>query len=250
MENVKFQHNPEGTIPLSGFLYIFVKGLTQNKKNTMKKLALTALVATWALLSHTTAWGQNFDVILNDGINISSLVGLEDVSPNAGLYSEIGVNYKFNDTFGVELGVAWSEQGAMSAIDDTFYTYEYDYLNLPLLATYNLPNNNITLFMGVQAGCFLIAKYTYEHPSVMGDGFVSGEGYFNSEEFHPWDFGATIGLRWLAIPELDLGFEVRYTHGITQTHNGVATSMKDYPIISVPNNRNSVFRIGMYITLW
>lgn len=215
----------------------------------MKKVVLTILVTAWALLANTPAWGQRFEVIVNDGLNFSSLVGLKDVSPNVGLYSEIGVGYKFNDKLGAELDLAWSEQGAMSAVGDIFYTYNYDYLNIPLLATYKLPKN-LTLLLGVQAGCFLIAKYTYETPSVLDEGYVSGEGYFDSSEFHPVDFGVSVGLRWLAIPDLDFGIEVRYTHGITQTHNGIATATNGLPHISVPNNRNSVFRIGAYFLLW
>jgi serine/threonine protein phosphatase PrpC len=113
----------------------------------------------------------------------------------------------------------------MSSVGDVFCTYNYDYLNIPLLATYKLPKN-LTLLLGVQAGCFLIAKYTYETPSVLDEGYVSGEGYFDSSEFHPVDFGVSVGLRWLAVPELDFGIEVRYTHGITQTHNGIATATK------------------------
>ncbi len=214
----------------------------------MKKFVLTTLVTVWALVANTPAWGQRFEVIVNDGLNFSSLVGLKDVGPNVGLYSEIGVGYNFTDKLGVELDLAWSEQGAMSSVDDIFYTYNYDYLNIPLLATYKLPKN-LTLLMGVQAGCFLIAKYTYETPSV-DEGYISGEGYFDSSEFHPVDFGVSVGLRWLAVPELDFGIEVRYTHGITQTHNGIATATNGSPYISVPNNRNSVFRIGAYFLLW
>ena len=210
----------------------------------MKKFALTALVAAWALLGQTPAWGQKFEVLLNDGLNFSTLVGLENASATAGLYSEIALGYHFNDALGVELGLAWSEQGAMNTIGDNFFTYEYDYLNFPLVGTYTLPNQKFTFFAGVQAGCFLIAKYTYENSSDMG------HGYIDSSKIRPFDFGGTVGLRWLAAPEYDLAVEVRYTRGITPTQTGVATSTYDHPDVLVPNNRNSVLRIGVSWALW
>ena len=216
----------------------------------MKNFALTALVAAWALLGQTPAWGQKFEVLLNDGLNFSTLVGVENASATAGLYSEIALGYHFNDALGLEFGLAWSEQGAMNSIGETFYTYEYDYLNFPLVGTYTLPNQKFTFFAGVQAGCFLIAKYSYESPSLLGDGVVSDDGYLKSGEFRPLDFGATVGMRWLAAPEYDLAIEVRYTRGLTPTHKGVATSTYDDPLVYVPNNRNSVLRIGVSWALW
>ena len=216
----------------------------------MKKFTLMALFAVGALLLHTPTWGQKFEVIINDGLNFSSLVGLDDSSSNVGIFSEIGVGYKFNDKLGVEVDVAWSEQGAMHSIGNNLYTYSYNYLNFPLLGTFNLPKHNLTIIAGVQAGCFLNAPYTYECLSESGDVILdSGKGYLESSKFRPWDFGATIGLRWLAVPELDLGFEVRYTRGLTPTHTGMATSTSN-PSVIIPNNRNSVFRVGFYFLLW
>ncbi len=214
----------------------------------MKKSILVALAMVWGLLWSLPALGQNAYMILNDGLNVSSLAGLEGVSPKVGLFSEIGIGYKFNPTLGVEVGASWSEQGAMYSDENGRYTYDYNYLNIPLMGTISLPRH-ITLLAGVQVGAFLSATYLYEMPSVLGNGSVFGEGEFDKSEFHPWELGATLGVRYLAVPKLGLGIEARYTLGITQTHNGVSDSIAGRPHISVPDNRNSVFKLGVFVSL-
>lgn len=214
----------------------------------MKKIVLAALAMVSALLWSSPTFGQGAYFIVNDGANISSLIGLEGVSPKVDLYSEVGIGCKFNSTLGMELGASWSAQGATYIDKGSRYTYDYNYLNIPLLFTVSIPKH-ITLLVGAQAGAFLDATYAYEMPSVLDGGTVLGEGKFDKSEFHPWDFGATLGIRCLMAPKLGLGIEMRYTMGVTQTHNGVSDSLSGRPHISVPDNRNSVFRVGVFINL-
>lgn len=218
--------------------------------NGMKKIALMVVTAVCCAFVNTPAWGQKLELILNDGVNFSTLVGLQGVEAKTGLYNELGVGFKFNDRLGLEVDVAFSEQGAMSVVDGSSYLYDFSYLNIPLLATYTLPKQHLTFLAGVQAGQFVSASYTYQTPSVVGEGFVSGNGKFDKSEFHPWDVGVSVGARWLVIPSWGLGLEARYTLGITQTHNGVSDSMSTNPYISVPDNRNSVLRVGLFLVLW
>ncbi|MBR4851298.1 MAG: PorT family protein [Tidjanibacter sp.] len=216
----------------------------------MKKIALMVVMAVCCAFVNTPAWGQKLELLVNDGVNFSTLVGLKDVETKTGIYSELGVGYKFNDRLGLEVDIAFSEQGAMSVVDGSSYLYDFSYLNIPLLATYTLPKQHLTFLAGVQAGQFVSATYSYQAPSVVGEGFVSGEGKFDKSEFHPWDVGFSVGARWVVIPSWGFGLEVRYTLGITQTHNGISDSMSSNPYISVPDNRNSVLRVGMSWALW
>lgn len=214
----------------------------------MKNKIFAFIVLAWGLMVATPAKGQQIEFIINDGVNISSLVGVDDMSPKFGYFSEVGLGYKFNPTWGVELDVAWSAQGAKSRIGDASYTYNYGYMNVPLLATYTLPKYNLTILGGVQAGLFAVASYSFKY-KVDGEVLSGGKGGIDNSHFHPCDFGATIGVRWLASPQYKIGFEARYTLGLTQTHNGISDSLADAPYISIPDNRNSVFRLGVFLML-
>ena len=94
---------------------------------SMKKIVLMAVVAVLGAFAHTPAWGQKLELLVNDGVNFSTLVGLKDVETKTGIYSELGVGYKFNDRLGLEVDVAFSEQGAMSVVDGSSYLYDFSY---------------------------------------------------------------------------------------------------------------------------
>lgn len=214
----------------------------------MKHRFWTAVAVVCGLLLTTPMQAQRrMEFVFSDGLNLSSLVGLEGVSPRLGLFSEIGVGYNFSPHIGVELDVAFSEQGAWYVEGKSRYDYAYNYLNIPLLAKFTLPDQSLSFMAGVQAGAFLSGTYTYTGPSVVGGGMTSTEMEFDKSEFHPWDFGAVVGVRWMFLA--NLGVEVRYALGITQTHNGVSDSLNGRPYISIPDNRNSVLRLGLVVTL-
>lgn len=213
----------------------------------MKNRLLILLVALMSLTMVTPAKGQGWSVWVGDGVTLSTLAGLDSTVPKLGTYTSLGLNYRTLSAWGVELEVAYAEQGSVIVDGSTRVTYAYNYLNIPLMATVELADR-LTLLGGVQAGWLVAANYQYRTPSVLDEGaWVEGGDALPREEFHPWDFGVTLGLRQMLVPSIDLVLDVRYTLGITQTHNGVATSIVGNPYISVPDNRNSVLRVGLSI---
>lgn len=211
----------------------------------LRKLLVVATLGTFFSISNPLM-AQTFEVGVRDGVSLSWLAGIENTRPLAGFYAGLTGDLYLGDHWGVGLDITLSEQGVVCNEngDGVEISYHYDYLNIPLSLTYRVAvdEKNILQFMaGGQVGAFLLGKYAYTAPSVTNDGFVSGEDWLDSESFHPYDFGVLVGLQWNVG---NTAVEVRYTLGITQTHNGISNTIGDRYYISIPDNRNSVLQIG------
>lgn len=208
---------------------------------------LAALLVSWPQASRA----RSFEIGVRSGVGACSLIGLDNTSPHIGYYGGLTTSLFLSERWGVTLDVTLSEQGTRCNPNDDGVTidYLYDYLNIPLLATYRLPigdGSSLRLLAGPQLGLFMLGTYSYTLPSVLDEGTISGSGSLDKESFHPLDLGISIGAQWVLWGEQVL-IEARYTLGINQTHNGVSNTLNDYYYISVPNNRNSVFQFGTAI---
>ena len=215
----------------------------------MKKQVLMMILAMGcALLAPTQkTQAQGFEAGVRDGVSLSWLVGIDETQPLAGFYAGIATNIFWNEHWGIGVDATLSEQGVRCkpTSEGLTMSYHYDYLNIPLVLHYQLPlgsKQSLRFSAGVQVGLFMRARYEYTAPSITGEGSVMGRDWMSSESFHPMDFGATVGAQWFVDKKTSI--DVRYTLGITQTHNGIATTMSGYYHISVPDNRNSVLQIG------
>lgn len=195
------------------------------------------------------ASAQSFKVGLRDGVSFSWLVGIDNTLPQASFYAGITSDLYFGERWGVGVDVTFAEQGALCKENNmgVVMDYSFRYLNVPLMVRYRLPigaEQFLQFSAGAQVGVFLSAEYQYTAPSVLYEGVVSGGDKFDSDSFHPLDYGVVTAV------EFGMGntsIEVRYTLGITQTHNGISNTLNDYYYISVPDNRNSVLQIGTVI---
>lgn len=215
----------------------------------MKKRFFAIIIAAVCTLFVPTqkTQAQGFEWGFRDGVSFSSLVGIDNTLPLAEFYVGVVGNYFWNEKWGVGFDMTLAEQGAccMPNDNDVSIDYHYTYLNIPLLGHYQFSLNNgqlVRLSAGVQFGMFLLGAAEYTAPSITGDGYVTSKEWLPNESFHPYDLGVSVGAQWFLWS--DLTVEVRYTLGITQTHNGISTTLNDYHYISVPDNRNSVFQIG------
>lgn len=214
----------------------------------MKRKLLFALLSLCGVLclhpQYTKA--QDFRWGLRDGVNVTSLIGIDNTTPRVGLYAGFVGAYSFNERWGLGVDITLSEQGAIcnENSDGVTIDYNYNYLNVPLKAHYTLPiaaNHSLRFEAGVQLGLFLTGHYEWIAPSVLGEGMVVGEGGFDRDAFHPAEFGLLVGVSWLLG---DFALEARYSMGITQTHNGISNTLNGYYYISVLDNRNSVLQLG------
>ena len=214
----------------------------------MKHLRTLTLLTALTLLTTISlpASAQRFSLGFRDGVSLSWLAGIENTLPLAGFYVGVTADYMVSDNWAVGIDATLAEQGAQCLPngDDVAMTYSFDYLNIPVLARYCLPFGSdqlLTLSAGAQVGLFLLCSYAYTAPSVLGDEMISGNGYLDSNSFHPMDFGIVAAVEY---GMGDFSIEARYTLGITQTHNGISNTLNGYYYISVPDNRNSVFQLG------
>lgn len=211
-------------------------------------IRLFATLGTIALFCQPAS-AQTFKLGLRDGLSLSWLVGIDNTLPQASFYAGITSDLYFGDKWGVGVDVSFAEQGALCKENDkgVVMDYSFRYLNVPLLARYRLhigAEQFLQFSAGAQVGVFLSAGYEYTAPSVLGDGMVSGGDRFASDSFHPLDYGVVAAVEF---GTGNTSVEVRYTLGISQTHNGISNTLNDYYYISVPDNRNSVLQIGTIV---
>lgn len=216
-----------------------------------RKLIITIALLLGLSTAHPQhSLAQGFELGVRDGIGLSWLVGIDNTLPQAGFYVGFVGNYFFDERLGVGVDVTLSEQGALCRknSDGVTMDYSFNYLNIPILGQYHidLTNDHSLRFMaGVQLGVFLWGTFEYTAPSITGTGVVNGIEQLNRNSFHPVDLGITAGAQWLV--GKTTAIDVRYTLGITQTHNGISNTLNGYYYISVPDNRNSVLQIGTTI---
>ncbi|MBQ2248039.1 MAG: PorT family protein [Tidjanibacter sp.] len=209
-------------------------------------LFATALCVLFATLS-TPSRAQRFEWGVGGGANLSSLIGVEDTTPRLAPWVGVNVGYLLTERLVLGTEVAWSQQGthcnpneAGVAVD-----YNYNYVNIPLLIQWRLrvADTHLRVMAGPQLGIFAGGNYSFTAPSVVGEGYVSGRHEFDGDSFHAADFGVVVGGR-CELLKGRLMLDVRYAMGITQTHDGISNTMGGYYYISVPDNRNSVIRVG------
>ncbi len=215
----------------------------------MKKVFI-AILALMCSLSVTNAQ-KRFEGLVSGGLNMSSLIGIDNTSPKTGLYAGFGSAIYITKRFGLSVEVVYSEQGTHCNPNEmgVDFDYNYNYMNVPVTLCYRLPRWGLTLFAGGQYGKLLDATYSYTAPSILEEGkYVAGYGEFDKSEFHPWDIGAILGFRWIFLPKYHLGVSARYVMGITQTHNGISDIANGHHYISVPDNRNSTIQLGLVMS--
>lgn len=215
----------------------------------MRKTILTTILALCCTLLTSTqnTYAQDFEAVIRGGVNNSWLVGIDGTTPKVGYYAGLGANYFFNENWGFGSEATLSGQGVCCKPNEAgvAMSYHYDYLNIPLLGHFQFElgkAHTLRFSAGAQMGLFLAGRYDYTAPSIFGEGLLKGSEEIDKESFHPMDFGASLGAQWILRKHISL--EVRYSLGITQTHNGISNTLNDYYHISVPDNRNSVLQIG------
>lgn len=182
------------------------------------------------------------------GSSVATLIGIEGATPRIGFTAGVSAALNFSPAWGIEMGFAVSDQGAKANIEkqQLQMTYTYNYMNVPLLLTYTPGGGHWTIFGGAQLGLPLAASYHYSTPSITNpEEGVTGGGLIGLDEMHPTELGVSLGVRyWLSHL---WGLEARYTCGITQTHNGISNLSTGHQYISVPDNRNSVLQLCIFV---
>jgi hypothetical protein len=164
--------------------------------------------------------GYNLSTLIYSGT--SSLAGEKALSGfNGGVYASI----PFSKSFSLQPEILYSEQGAGFQNSGAQGKLQYDYLNIPVLVRYKLPQG-LFLETGLQLGILLSAKEKNN-----GNDFD-----IRSATYSP-DYAWAMGLGY-QIPDKNFGVDLRYNLGLIN----IAKSASDV------NVRNSVFQFDVFYT--
>lgn len=178
----------------------------------MKKLLIVIAVALFSFTA--TAQGVNFGV--KAGVNLASINGddAEDYSGLTSFHAGVVAEIPISDQFSFQPELVYSAQGAeLSGGGDTS-KYKLDYLNIPLMAKYEV-TQGLNLEAGPQIGFLLSAKDEFDEFDESGEEDIK-------EFFNSIDFGVGVGINYAM--ETGLNFGARYNLGISDINDGFELS--------------------------
>lgn len=204
----------------------------------MKKITfITAL--TFLFLAPLQA--QHLDFGVKGGVNFASITGddTDELKSKTGFHLGLVAELSLSENFSIQPEVLYSAQGAKAEGSDTWegmtetwdYTYNLDYINIPVLAKYYVtPSLNIhagpqmSLLINSQAE----GEYTY-------DGVTESES-MDLEDVKSLDFALAAGVGY----QLNMGvfFNARYNVGLSNIWD-IEEENDDY------SQKNSVFQLSV-----
>ncbi|MFI3287694.1 MAG: porin family protein [Rikenellaceae bacterium] len=167
----------------------------------MKKLIVIISVFFCSVLCASAQNGDGFGYGARVGVSLSDFTGSTG-SGRAGFSGGAFVDYTIT-RFGFELGVYYNGQGSLSVVESGYagntVDYNLDYLNIQLLAKYQL-FDGFRIFLGPEGGYLLSSTLKYDDNKEDID-------YINK-----WDLGIAAGVGYSFSFGLDLS--ASYTRGL------------------------------------
>lgn len=97
------------------------------------------------------------------GLNLSKLTNHYDSDFKPGVVVGLETEWQSKAKFGWSVGLLYSQQGTKYALGEFKYTYNYNYINVPVLANFYVARN-LALKTGLQFGFNVSNGYTIEEP--------------------------------------------------------------------------------------
>ena len=97
------------------------------------------------------------------GLNLSKLTNHFDSNFKPGVVVGVETEWQSKAKFGWSVGLLYSQQGTKYALGEFKYTYNYNYINVPVLANFYVARN-LALKTGLQFGFNVSNGYTIEGP--------------------------------------------------------------------------------------
>ena len=135
----------------------------------------------------------------------------------AGGFAEVG----FSESLSIQPELVLSIMGG-TAKEDSKYKSDLAYVNIPVLAKYNV--NSVSLYLGPQIGFLMSANAKYE-----------GEKESIKDSYKSTDFSAVVGAGYTL--ESGLGFDARYQMGLSSVAKDVPSSF---------TQKNNAFTFGLH----
>lgn len=171
----------------------------------MKKLILCAAIAAFGL-SNVNAQEVKFGA--KAGVNFASLSGDDADGLDGRTSFHIGgvVNIGISEKFAVQPELVYSSQGAKGSFEGVDVDYNFDYINLPVLAKFTVAEG-FSIEAGPQVGFLMSAKLKAE-----------GDSLDVKDDLKGIDFAGAIGLAYQM--ETGLNFSARYNLGLANIADG------------------------------
>ncbi|PTM09939.1 MAG: hypothetical protein DA407_04710 [Bacteroidetes bacterium] len=191
----------------------------------MKKVIFICVICILTVLSCAAP----MKIVPEAGMNFASVNGdnAESFDNRTGINVGVHVRTAATDQIDVQAGLSYSQQGA--DYGDDMYTgkYKLDYLNVPVMARFNVADGFI-LQAGPQIGFLMSAKDEYEFDGDSGEEDV--KDYLKNI-----DFGINLGA----------GYQFSGGFGIDATYNLGLTNIADSPDLSDVNWKNGVIQLRL-----
>lgn len=194
----------------------------------MKKLMLMAIVMTAFSAAAFSQLALPIHFGVKAGLALANVYG-EDVGDSTsgwkpGFYGGAYANYGFSPMMAVQGELLFTQKGTKYDENDVSGSSTLNYINIPILLRFNVPNLvfGLSFLGGVDMGLNVGATWEYESNGVSTDG--------DYENINSFDLGAAIGAEASYQQFL---FEVRYVHGFTNIQeevNSVQTEAKNQVI--------------------
>ena len=97
------------------------------------------------------------------GLNLSKLTNHFDSDFKPGMVVGLETEWQSKAKFGWSVGLLYSQQGTKYALGEFKYTYNYNYINVPVLVNFYVARN-LALKTGLQFGFNVSNGYTIEEP--------------------------------------------------------------------------------------
>ena len=179
----------------------------------MKKIALVLVAG----LSLATAAKAQIRFGVKAGANFATITSADGAKTLVGLNGGALVNIPLTDQLSLQPEAIYSGQGAKA---DGDFSLHLNYINVPVLLKYSLPVG-VFFETGPQLGLLISAK------EKSGGASEDVKSFYKSTDV-AWAFGAGY-----LIPDVNLGFDVRYNLGLTKLADG-------------SDSKNGVFQLGVF----
>jgi hypothetical protein len=130
----------------------------------MKKIVLILMLAIVSMgIASAQHEAKSLSLQPKIGLNLSKLTNHFDSDFKPGMVVGLETEWQSKAKFGWSVGLLYSQQGTKYALGEFKYTYNYNYINVPVLANFYVARN-LALKTGLQFGFNVSNGYTIEEP--------------------------------------------------------------------------------------
>lgn len=158
----------------------------------MKKIFMIALLAVVALAANAQSLScqeeGTFSVKPYAGLSMSMLLNKDnDSDMRTGFTAGAEAQYMVNEWFAVSGGLAYAQQGGQTTTDGIKFTFEFDYINMPILANFYVCKG-LALKVGLQPGYAINQKLELNAYSPISEDI--------SNSFRKFDLAMPVGISY------------------------------------------------------